>query len=215
MAFPTVAATNTSQTAAGATSHPISMPAGITAGDLLLAIIFADAALSTTPPSGWSKISSIDGLYYKVAAGSDTCTATTTEGSPSVHVSYRITGYSGDPEAARNALSSGTGDPPSLNPSAWDAEDTLWIAGAGAFTSGVPSAAPTNYGNLVSRFDGVELAIGTARRELNVASENPGTFTWPGGADVRGAFTIAIRPAAAGGGSAIAAIQHSYRQRRI
>lgn len=101
-----------------------------------------------------------------------------------------------DVAAATATGSNETPDPPSLNPSTWDVEETLWIA---AFGNSNPIAAtvfPTNYTNGVSTI-GVSGAghagVGSARRNLANASDDPSTFTTPGAAEwVTG--TIAIRP---------------------
>src|SRR5215472_3753213 len=56
MAFPVVAATNTSAVSSNATSHTVNLPSGITSGDLLL-IFFGDSlngGASTTTITGWT-----------------------------------------------------------------------------------------------------------------------------------------------------------------
>src|SRR5690606_12765982 len=65
-------------------------------------------------------------------------------------------------------------------------EKYLWIAGVhatGLSSTTAPSSAPSNYTDLQSAFsDGTGGSNGvrtfTAIRELEVASEDPGTFTW-------------------------------------
>jgi hypothetical protein len=98
-------------------------------------------------------------------------------------------------------------NPPSLDPSGWAAEDTLWIA-VMAHDAGnlAVTAGPVNY------TDFAEHRIGTATtgagfafasRQLNAASEDPGVFTMTAEDSV--AATVAIRgdPAFTGVATAI------------
>lgn len=72
-------------------------------------------------------------------------------------------------------------NPPSLDPSGWGTEDTLWIA-VTAYDLGTVtvSAYPTNYSDDQSNIRGNNtggVGIGIATRSLNAASDDPGTFT--------------------------------------
>jgi hypothetical protein len=91
-------------------------------------------------------------------------------------------------------------DPPSLTPS-WGAADTAWIAVCTFEDSDfVATAAPSSYTGLETTIaDTTEDAtLSTARRENNIATENPGTFT--ADSEKYQAFTIAIEPSGGGGG---------------
>lgn len=92
-----------------------------------------------------------------------------------------------------------------LNPGAWDAEDTLWIAvgGSGELNTtgsytGITTA-PTNYidyaetGISADIAGGVEGAV--AFRQLNAASEAPGAWTGDTSNARGSALVIAVRPA--------------------
>jgi len=194
MAFPTVAATNTSTGGPG-TTHTISLPAGIVSGDLLI-IFFTTAQYwgklgTLTDPSGWTRLGTAgDGggfddagltVFYKVATGSEGSTVDvgTTSSVRSAHISLRITGPCGTPQISTFDTGSGDPNPPSLTPSG-GARDYLWIAaGSVKGTSQSVSAYPTNYtgNNLFKDNPGGE---GTnamvATRQLNATSEDPGTF---------------------------------------
>jgi hypothetical protein len=107
------------------------------------------------------------------------------------------------PESApAEATGSTAPNPPSLTPS-WGAADTLWLAVTGWSEGTITASAfPTNYTNTGQNGTGVAgsegVSIGWGFRELNAASEDPGTFTL-GSAANWVAFTIAIRPAATTG----------------
>ena len=216
MAFPTVAATNTGALSTAGTSHTINMPASISAGDLLL-IFFVDSNGSDAGVSfggGFTKIGSNEAhtggnlnCAYKIAAGGDTCTVTTTASIKSCHTTYRITGWHGTtpPEKGTAATAANTTpDPPNLSPS-WGADDTLWIEFCGAGASGTCTAASSGYTNLqaASATGGsgsTQCLVGTAEETNNTASENPGTMTISASL-TWGANVVAVRPAAGGGGT--------------
>jgi hypothetical protein len=203
MAFPVVQATNTSVTTPAATSHVISLPAGIVSGNLLLAIFGIGGNTVGSWPAGWTELwgtelpASVGRLEcrYRIADGSEgaTITVTTSGALTSSHTTYRIDTFSGNaPVAGTTATATSTNaNPPSLTPS-WGAKDTLWIAVAGVSGS-APSAAPANYTNLLTA--ATPTTLGSARRELNAATEDPGVFTSAN--DQWAANTIAVEPAAA------------------
>lgn len=205
MAFPTVVSTNTSvQTPAG-TSHTVSLPGSIVAGNLLL-IFFATADIPTiTTPANWNLLrnkqetagaTSQQSIFYKVATGSEGATVTITTGTSfrSAHATYQISGYSGNPEASAGASGiSGNPDPDSLTPSG-GAKDYLWIA-SGTCRSQTFSSAPTSYTNLLTAATSSQVAVGTARRELNATSTDPGNFTITASNEWTG-VTVAISPTA-------------------
>ena len=187
MTFPTIAATNTSTDASGDANIVVNLPASIASGDLLVIFVrsVAGAGHNLTTPSGWTQLFHVGGgtaavfaAYYKVASGSEGSTVTVTADQNiinSAHNSYRITVYNGTPEAATATGSSTTPDPPSLSPS-WGADDTKWIAATGCGNATADLGAPTNYGGLLEALDSV-FECGSANRDLNAASEDPGTFS--------------------------------------
>lgn len=209
MAFPQTAAP-TESTIENVTNHPVLMPPVVNAGDLLL-VFFGSQNRAVTPPAGWTLISTGNNNYElnvfrKVAAGTEAGTSpvfTTDSGANSSHQVYRVTSWHGTtpPEGGTSATSSSTTpNPPSLTPS-WGAEDTLWIAAFNGGFNGSPSVStyPTNYTNGVDTVSGGGFQVsllGTARRELNAASDDPGTFTISGAAEWV-AQTVAVCPAVA------------------
>ncbi len=188
--FPTVAATNGGNSGANVTSHTVNLPTGISSGDLIIVMFSNDGDATVTFPSGWTNqlFSTASGTFnrftvnYRIADGTEgsTITVTTSASEGSAHTTYRITGYTGTPEASTPATSGGstTPDPSSLTPS-WGADDTLWLAVQGNNGNVSVTAYPTNYSNGINNrwasTNGV--GVGSAERTLNAASENPGTFT--------------------------------------
>lgn len=214
MAFPQVAAETSSQQTTNSTTPAVSLPAGISAGDLLLVIIgvsAVSAGLTITPPAGWTQEfyqqngnnEGAFGAYSKVADGTEGATVTFTlnQSRQSSHYSARITGHnSGAVEASVNAANGDDVDPPNLSPS-WGAKDTLWFAlmQQNGWVSTVTY--PTNYTNgfdIGPNSGSNRVTLALARRQLNAASENPGSFgvseAWSSMA-----ATLAIEPTAGGG----------------
>lgn len=137
---PVVANAGFASTAAGgsAASLAATMPSGIVAGNLLLALVGAKKITGTltafSASAGWTKIGEhIDDtrrslcVFWKIAAGSDTLTVTPNSTTASISIEVlRITGAhaSAAPEAGTSV---NTANPPSLTPSFTSAAD-LFIA---------------------------------------------------------------------------------------
>lgn len=165
MTTPTVAAraSGTSGSTAQST-HAITLPAGITAGDLLVVIFGANNSTTTitTASSGWttgtvqnSSANASGVVFWKIAAGGDTLSVSTGTSAQSAHTSYRITGAASTPTITQTKNDSiGTNpDPPAVTP-AGGSKDYLYIAaaivsGAGVVTTNITTA-PTGYSNLIT-----------------------------------------------------------------
>lgn len=212
MTFPSVASEASSQQDTDTTTHTVTMPSGVAAGNLLVAAVAFDARPSVsggTMFDNWVQLvnTAHSGdlcalrVYYKTADGTEGASQTLTTGTAecSSHHVWRITGQASTvPEAAIFQGTTGTSlDPPSLNPTGWDVDDTLWLAlsssddGAITVTGFPTSYTGTGQVNADSSADGVTL--GYARRDNATASEDPSAFT----VSATTAFctaTIAIRP---------------------
>jgi hypothetical protein len=78
----------TAQTGSGASSIAVSVPAGVVAGDVLIAVIDAEGAGTITAPSGWSSTNLFSGItsfgfrgaYFHVAGASEPASYTWTLG---------------------------------------------------------------------------------------------------------------------------------------
>lgn len=204
--FPVVEDVDGGNTAA-TTNHTVNLPAIVT-GQMLIVLFSIDTNTVVTFPGGWDNLfddvngaNNRFGAWYRIADGTEgaTITVTSVGNEESAHTSFSISHYQGVPECGTSATGASVNpDPPNLTPS-WGAQETLWIACAGIDRAGAETitAYPANYTD--GREDqytaaGTTTSVGTARRELNAASENPGTFTLDNISNWI-ANTIAIAPA--------------------
>jgi hypothetical protein len=211
MAFPVVAAT-ASYTGAAATSHAVNLPAGISAGNLLVIVAGHDGTPTLTDgtaeytPGVDKRAFNTQGrivVFYKTADGGEGATKTLTLSASEELCAraFRITGHHASTAPEFSAGNDGGGastspDPDNLALGGWGAEDTLWFVAMENDSSPTISAYPGSYTDGANDRSGSLMGIGTARRELNAASENPGTFTISGSQEWA-AVTFAVRPAAA------------------
>ena len=215
MAFPQIAGSALSQ--AGSATPSYSLPAGVAAGDLVFAFIFRDVTANDptiTWPGSWQPLEAYAGTHfavyigYLVASGGETTVQPTfpiSERGMAIAVRIAAADWHGTTPPEISTVVDGASanpDPGSLAPS-WGAEDSLWIVVAGADSFGLvaPTAYPANYNdNQLSQHTQTSSGHGAiATRELNAASEDPGAFTL-GISESWGAWTIAVRPVAGGGG---------------
>lgn len=211
MTAPAVAAEASSTQDTNTTTHTVSMPSG--SGGRLVAVVAFDGRPSVTGGTmfdNWVQLVntahsgdlSAVRVYYiddpGTLGGSQTLTTAVAE--CSAHHVWRVTGAaSAAPEAAIFQGNVDTSlDPPSLNPTAWDVEDTLWLAlsssddGSSTVTGFPSSYSGTGQVNADSSADGVTL--GYAVRANATASEDPGAFTISS-AEAFCTVTVGIRPA--------------------
>ena len=203
-AFPLVAATSKALTAAG-TSHAITLPSGIVAGNLLLLFFATDGDNSVTDWDGFTQIYTGEDtrdisfhIGWKIAAGSDTCTLTVSDSEEGSHICYRITGHdtSQMPEASTGSIAdTSTPDPDELTPTG-GAKDYLWIASEGNDHTETISAWPTNFAdNQVAQAGpgSGSCGIGVCSYNLNASVLNPAAFTLSGSEQCI-AVTVAVHP---------------------
>jgi len=209
--YPAVAATNTSVNNTNGTSHTVNLPSGISSGNLLIVIFgFRGGTNQTiTWPSGYASFFRADqstnvgvAAAYRQADGTEgtTITVTTSANARTSHNSYRITGAADPavraPESINSNGNNANPNPASLTPTG-GAKDFLWIAlevnNAGTTTI---TGWPTSYtGGIQANGSSQNSTTGSAVRQLNAASEDPGTFTisssiaWAAG-------TLVVHPAA-------------------
>ncbi len=210
---PTVAGTKTSlESGASATSRTVDLPAGVAAGDLIIAFIAKDKGSTANWPSPWVEIveasNSIEAslfVAYLIASGGETSVTVTDASGPgdrSHHIAIRIPAASWHGTTPPEAVAAITGNSNapnsgSLTPS-WGAADTLWISTFAVvdFDTNSVTSYPTNYtdNNLSYGPTGSSAGIAIASRELNAATDDPGQFTLSGG-NYWVAATVAVRPA--------------------
>lgn len=210
----TVESTSTSEETSNTTTHTVTMPSGVTSGDLLIALIAVDAASDETiTMTGWTSLFSTlatdseTAVFYRVSDGTEGASETfTTSGSEqSTHAVYRISGYSGTPEAGTpNTGTSTTPNPSAVTP-AGGSNDYLYIAvmGSDGSGSGAPTVSgyPTGYTGSQTTLSGTGLGstvVAMATKQTTASTtDNPDAFTQSGGTDWVAA-TIAITPSGGG-----------------
>lgn len=228
-AFPTVAGTAKTYIASSTTwacNLPASVAKGDLV--LLFIVADSNVQFFSAFPGSWVELWDNDftggasGGAYLIASGGETTVTPVLDigtADDAVCITYRITGWHGTtpPEAGipTDGANPSSPDPPALTPS-WGAADTLWIAVAGSGVcdsnnnDSLFTAAPTNYGSLVVQNGDAatvpnnctsvaQPSIATATRELNAASDNPGTFTVSDTASTNSANLIAVRPTVVAG----------------
>jgi hypothetical protein len=201
--YPVVADTATFQQGTTTTTHNVTLPSSISAGNLLIMVFRAGDTVTATTPSGWTLLDSrsssgVTYIWYKVATGSEGATETVTTASSirSSAITYRITGYTGTPEAL--FASTNVNDPPEITTS-WPATKNLFIAVlTNRRSDSTVTAAPTNYSNLLTIAPASNTGINrsrvsTATREVDGATEDPGAFTTSGTIDSPHSATIAVQ----------------------
>jgi hypothetical protein len=221
MAFPVVhtADTQSGTVTSNSTSWTITWPTNIGNGDLILFFVSVDG---TFPPTGggWTQFvnvtissgANILGLGKRKANGTETGTFTLTMASEQgAWRIFRITNWEGTlgtvfsnsaNSGAVVAPSANTGtdaapDPPSVDPSNWATEETLWLAICGVNTSRTISVFPFADLQTADVSGGAGGAtLGVCMSSDVVGSNDPGAFTISA-ADDWLAASVAIRPAAA------------------
>lgn len=181
--FPTVLGTATSIRST-TTSHPVTMPGGIVAGEILLVFASFQSTTGITVPGDWTVQSNTLNsairllVLSKIAAGSDTLTLTSAASTNSAHAAYRA--FSND-NTLRITTASGTSttpNPPSLNNGA--SQKFLWFAAfASESSSATVTSYPANYttNQLTAHQGNALLAVATRNNEIG--TEDPGVFTIP------------------------------------
>lgn len=201
MAFPTVQSTSSGNNNAS-TSHSVTMPSGLTSGDLILVVwcnheSFAPATV--TPPAGYTKHQELSNnnelsaaIMSKVSDGTEGASQTFTlpSSETAAYVVYRITGHNSAVEATINNNGGLPGSPgevmtwpvTALTPT-WGAADTLWIVSLHneGHNNAPGRTVSTNYQNLiripVTGALSNQAQVATGRRENNTATESPDNCT--------------------------------------
>ena len=205
---PVVRSRTTSSENAAVTSHTVSLPSDIEAGDLLIAAVTTDGTIITFP-AGWNTILSQAAasgsqmkIAYRDADGTEgaTITVTTALAAESTHASLRIYGAE-DPGTQAPEGSSTFGDtttdpinPPSLTPTG-GRKNYLWLSFAAFAQPPAVSAfaVPAPYINPQYEADGAAFVMTTCERTKLAASEDPGEYTVNGSREWIGA-TVAVHP---------------------
>lgn len=217
MAFPVIAATNTTNGTTATASAAVNLPTGIVSGNLLLVLHRSAVGTDTHAVSGggWTALfndasdASDDriSLWYRQADGTEGATITITQtNSKFASLAWRITGHENPatqaPEFATLVTGTSTApNPGNLTPTG-GAKDYLWlwIGGWEGEQTSPPAGTPASYANAIGANSGTAGVVATncrvasADRALNAASEDPGSWTISASDDWT-ASVVAIHPA--------------------
>lgn len=177
------------------TSHVITLPSGIVAGELLFVVAHTDdlaSASGMSASAGWTEVCDVANTNYhrlaaysKIAEGSDSLTITLSTSSERLnYICWRISGARAVYASGTTGTGSSTAhDPPNCTPGV-GTKDFLWIAVAGELsaTDMTYSSFSSGYGNTnnmaaLTRSGTVTHLLGSCEKEANGSSENPGAFT--------------------------------------
>lgn len=194
---------------ADATSHLVQMPAAVSSGDLLIALIASDGVATVSTPSGWTSlitqaaVGASGSVFYKVAAGTEGGTTVDFVTSSAERMEAQVARiqagtFQSVPEAAQanNGAGTTTPNPPNLAPS-WGAANTLWIAATMTDNTRTVSVypLPNNQVRTANASTGTAFTtLASCSNDVSAASLDPGTFTI-NSSSTWVAITIAIRPA--------------------
>ena len=213
-AFPQVAGTATSSRASAALDDPVTLPASVAAGDLIIVFHFSDSGLTRTFPGSWAEIKDAScagpactvGVAYLIASGGETSVTVTkslSERFSAIAVRISAVSWHGTtpPEISTGATGSSANPNPNAVTASWGSADNLFIAAMAWDDSDggdAMSAYPTNYTGNQNTGPNISSAGrgAIASREFAAASDDPGTFTIP--SDQWWAGTVVVRPAAGG-----------------
>jgi len=199
MASPAVATTAETAVSTAGTSHVITLPASISAGDLLLLVLAKGVAVATIDAhADWSELldeNTANGLYiaYRLATGAEgaTTTLTSSGATRSATIAYRVieaadpvtqvpqigttsTGSSVNPDPPSVSVAGGSKDILSVAcfaRSGEEADDDTWV-----------TAAPSGFTNLLQKACGIAGTnlggmVATAELQSTTATSDPATFT--------------------------------------
>lgn len=206
--YPTVNGTPATSTHLG-TNHSVTLPSGITAGELLLIVIGNTNDNTPIPaintPAGWTELLNTAvtaricrlKILYKTADGSEGGSQTVTKGSSySGAIAYRIGNWGGTPEIGTSADSNTVApNPPSVSPSWGTTKGSLFLPVVSSrSTNAAVNSAPSGYSDLRSAVLATgdsNIKVMSSYRELHTSSEDPGNYNSPSNQWI--ANTIAIR----------------------
>lgn len=224
MAFPIVQSSSHGSSGSSTTSHSVTLPSGITTGDLLLILIANDKYSGSNPSaSGWTYEGGQEvgspptrnyprmGVLSRVADGSEgsSVTVTTDVAKYASWIALRISGATGVADIQSAILQTTTNpDPPSSGTVAASDRLSIAVAMANDETATV-SSYPSGYSaNQIYEASGdtTGIAIALATDEITGTTEDPGSFTFSASSDTS-SVTILLESAS---GSTVSASSGSF-----
>lgn len=174
-------------TASNLTSHPVSLPPLLTAGNLLVLLTTNDGSATVTQPSGWALNTSFSNngasrlaVMTRTVNGTEGSTATVTLSAAEYlsAVCLEISNADTVNVAAATRTYASTFTPPSLTPTV-PGKNYLYIEGVSCDSARYITSPSTNYSNVYTSPDpgGTVACVSTARRVSGDSPETPGSFT--------------------------------------
>lgn len=217
MAVPTATAPVATGFGGSVTSMAVSMPATVSAGDRLLAVVSVrNSGTWPTIPTGWAPLKQQLGggsasqltVFEKIADGTEGGTTKTWVASTATTAVWQVIRITGAHASTASEVTSTSGDasnadPPAITPSG-GAKDYLVVAVAGhaAGSATAFAAGPSGYSGFLNSgasSGGAAVSVATATKQLAAATtENPGAFTAGGSNRFWAAATVAVYPSAGG-----------------
>jgi hypothetical protein len=216
--FPPVATTVSELFASNTTAHDVDMPTTVNVGDLLLTLFTNDGNATVTDPDGaggWTEISTATrsteargSVWAKVATGTEGGTQVNFATSAIEQAAARVYhvlaedwyGSIADGVAAAGfdpGTTTAAPDAPSLDPSVWGVEKTLWVTYAAGSSWDAVNSYPSGFTGGVHARTGTgtgAASVSSALRAEAIATQNPGAFSM-NSAQSGVVFTVGIRPA--------------------
>lgn len=193
MTVPVVESTATSADTSATTSHTVTMPAGVTSGDLLICIFKPASGTGTWSVSmtGWTLLASLeDGFngasyaFYREADGTEGASETVTTGNSvkSAHITYRVSGW--DSGQAPEGQVAAAGSEATFTPT-WGSADNLYISALTARKCNWDATKPSTYGSetvsetSASSTSTIDARVESAHlTEASSASETAADYAW-------------------------------------
>jgi hypothetical protein len=186
MAYPVVesVATWTSSSPNATGWGAVTMPSGVAAGDLLVAIVASDGSPTISGPPGWhrfkrdaSSTQVAGAVFWRVADGvADTLSLDVSAAEQGSAIVYRISGANFVEGASSNGSSTNSTNPGAT--ASTSGGEYLWVVARCGDASAVAESAPSGYGSLQTG-DSTGLngaAINTAHKTGATATETPGAW---------------------------------------
>lgn len=183
--------TTSTYTTGGASlsTHNVTLPSGIVAGDFLVAAFYNDTS-ATASASGWTTVGTANRdsagdrltVFSRIATGSDTLSVITSSAQEATCVVARISGADTIQFVAADYFNVSTIDIPAITPSG-GLKPYLFIAGTSVVYNIVLTAGPAGYATQITALsglstDGSEHHSRTAYKAASlVSSESGGSFT--------------------------------------
>ena len=190
MAFPVVEAGSNGRNESSATTHSVTLPAGVAAGDLLLIFFATRYDTAITGPAGWTQVfQPVYSTYCRIAcfsiiaSGGETLASVTTAGNTRTgFVCYRISGASGNVEFGSAVFQTGSHDVAPVTAS-WGVKDNLFLAMCGKTEANTLSYWPSTHTLHRTKnlwLDGNAANVFVCARTEAVATHDAGSFTFGG-----------------------------------